>query len=366
MRSFIESESPPLDHLQRLTDDCGLIQHARYGIPDYASGYTTDDNARALIVAAIHHQLFKDDLSLALANRYLAFLLFAQKPDGRFRNFFSYDRRPLDRVGSEDTLGRCLWALAHLCATVSNEALLGPAEEMLRRALPWVTKLEHPLGKALSLRGLYWVSRLSKEDESTARQLARPLADALVAGYEKHCRPDWQWLMPAMTYGNAKLPEALFRSYQILEKEKYLNLARKTMAFLVEKTYAPKHFCAIGNMGWYVCGRAPALYDQQPIEAAAMVGAALTAYEVTGEIAYLRRARWAWEWFLGRNSIGVPLFDRETGGCFDGLMADGVNRNRGAESTVVMLLARLWLLEAYRKAILLPSVDARILQELTI
>lgn len=351
------SEAPlPLDHLRRLTDCFGIIQHANHALPDYRSGYTTDDNARALVVALKHYRLHADELSRELATRYLAFLMFAQREDGRFHNFISYDRRFLEEEGSEDAFGRAFWALACLLFDPPGPGLVGPAERMFHLALPLLDRIEHPRARAFCITALYYWGEAEGGDAVRSREAAVPLAEYLVSRYREHSRPDWDWILPEMTYANAKLPEALFRAYQMTGEEEYLRVARCSLDFLYSKTFVDDVLCLVGNHGWYRAEEeAPPRYDQQPVDAAAMVEASLAAFEATGEQGYLRRAWLSLEWFFGRNLRGESLYDEETGGCFDALTETGVNRNRGAESTVSMLLAHLSVLEARQ------SLSARLL-----
>jgi hypothetical protein len=344
-------EPVKLDHLERMTDYFGLIQHANYSIPDFRTGYTTDDNARALVVALKHHRLYGDKLSRDLTYRYLAFLMYAQMPDGRFHNFISYDRRPTDVVGSEDAFGRAVWALAHVLASPVESGVVGPAERMLHEALPWVEKLEHPRSKAYCATALYWWTRCDRCDNPRAEQLVRPIADYLVHRHQESQRPDWDWVLPEFTYANAVLPKALFRAYQLLGDEECLLTAKRTMDFLTRKTWVEEVVSVIGNQEWLApdADLTPARYDQQPIEAGLMVEAALAAYDATGELAYLRTAWRALEWFFGRNLQNLSLYDPETGGCYDALMEGQVNQNRGAESTVCLLLAWLSMLQARQR-----------------
>ncbi|MFB3880444.1 MAG: glycosyltransferase [Armatimonadota bacterium] len=336
-----------LSHLQRLTDCTGIVQHANYALPDYRSGYTTDDNARALVVAVRHCRLYRDEVSRELAARYLAFIMYAARSDGRFHNFIAYDRRPLDEVGSEDCFGRAVTALAWVLADPPQPGLDGPADRMLQEASPWIPRLEHPRGRAFALLALHQWSRARPAEVERFRELARPLADYLVRRFREHSRPGWDWILPEMTYSNAKLPEALFRAYQITGSEEYLEVALRSMEFLASTHFEGDSLRLVGNGGWYPydSGEAP-FFDQQPVDAADMVDASLAAFDATGDTKWLRRAWVALEWFFGRNSLGVSLYDADTGGCFDGITQDGVNRNRGAESTICLLLSQLSVLEA--------------------
>jgi len=349
--SLHEPEKPvSLDHLRRLTDCFGILQHADYALPDYRSGYTTDDNARALMAVSRHYRLHGDALSQQLAHTYLAFVRFTQRADGHFHNFVGYDRRPTDEVGSEDCFGRALCSLAYVLFSPPMQDLVGPAERMFHQALPWLARLEHPRGKASCITALYWWWQAQAQHRERAESLLRRLADDLVACYQEHSTPTWRWLLAEMTYANAKLPEALFRAYQVSGEEIYRTVAVRSMEFLCEKTFRADKLCLVGNKGWYRANDAePPGYDQQPIDAAAMVEAALAGFEATAEPEYLRRAWLSLCWFFGHNSQDLSLYDAETGGCFDGLTENGVNRNRGAESTISLLLAQLSVLEARQK-----------------
>jgi len=340
-------QPPVLDHLARMTDCFGLIQHASYSVPDFRTGYTTDDNARALVVAVKHHRLYGDRQSCELAYRYLGLLMYAQTPDGRFHNFIGYDRRPTDPVGSEDAFGRALCALAHVLAQPIERGMVGPAERMFQQALPWVEALEHPRSKAYCITALHRWAQSSRGEGHQAEQLARPLAAYLVGRYHQHARPGWEWLLPELTYANAALPQALFHAHQFLGDEQYLAIAERTMDFLLKRTSVGNTLAVVGNREWLEPkpDATPALYDQQPIEAGLMVEASLAGYQATGDPKHLRRAWYALQWFYGRNLHGLSLYDPETGACFDALMEGRVNQNRGAESTVCLLLARLAMAE---------------------
>lgn len=336
----------PLDHLRRLTDCCGIIQHADHAVPRYHTGYATDDNARALMAAVKHYRLHHDAVSRELATRYLAFLTYAQREDGRFHNFFGYDRRPLDIVGSEDTLGRALQALALLLHSPPYAGLVGAAERLFNCALPALKQLQHPRSKALGLLALHQWVQARPEQAGRAGRLAAPLADYLVTRFEEHSRDEWCWILPDMTYANGVLPEALFRAHQLTGQPRYLQVARESLDFFCQVSFRDGLLSPVGNDGWYHAeDKEPPLYDQQPIDAAAMVEAALAGFEVTGEEQYLRIAQDSLAWFFGRNLSGESLYDPETGGCYDALTARGVNLNRGAESTICLLLAQLSLRE---------------------
>ncbi|ADC90177.1 mannosyltransferase [Thermocrinis albus DSM 14484] len=329
---------PDLRHLRRLTDDTGIIQHAIGPIPNRRTGYTTDDNARALTVA-IKATLLELEDATDLAERYLAFLAYAQREDGKFHNFFSYDRKPLEESFSEDCQGRALQGLVESLYLWQDGPMESAIQTLLNRSLQVVTELNSPRGVANALLaiGRYW--ELSSERK--AYHLLNLSADKLYNMYLSHRHKDWEWFEDTMTYENALLPHALLVAGKILSRDELIDAGLRTLRFLCENTWQGDTFSPIGNKGWFKKGGRKAVFDQQPIEASSTTLACLEAYTITGEEEWLTRALQALQWFTGRNLLGVPLLDENTGGCCDGLCSSGVNLNQGAESSVVWLLARL-------------------------
>lgn len=335
---------PTLTHLYRLTDDCGVIQHAKFWFPDYSQGYCVDDNSRALIVAHQYFRLFDDAQAHELMVRYLAFLFFVQRPDGKVRNFIDYTRNFLEEEGSPDSHGRTLWALGHV-ATLDEEYLAIPAREMFHRLQPHLSLEEHPHAQAYGILGLCAYSERAELREE-GRRLVQPLAAALLARYRATRRDDWPWFIPALTYANARMPEALLRAGSLLDAQEYIDAGLESLAFLNSVLLADGYLSPIGCHGWYEYGGERARFDQQPIDAGAMVEVNLVARQVTGDPAYLMAAIRAMNWFYGMNVLQVPLYNTLSGGCHDGLHASGPNENQGAESTLCYLMAQLRLYEA--------------------
>lgn len=325
-----------LRHLWRLTDDTGIVQHATYGIPDRRYGYSTDDVARALVVVLMHYQQCKDDTAAALADRYMSFLHYAQLPDGRFHNFMDYTRRFRDEVGGEDTQGRALWGLGVAVADGVSRGMRALAREMFERALQGLT-LTYPHAMAYAICGLHAFLRRYDGATLVRRQLTT-LADHLVALFEQHRTPDWRWFAEEMTYGNAKLPQALLLAGQATGERRYSAVGLEALDFLLAVTFQHNQFDFIGNNGWYRRGGERAIFGQQAIEAGYTIEACATAYDLTGAPRYLEMERAALEWFLGRNRLGQPLYDLVTGACADGLDPQGVSLNQGAESVICCLL----------------------------
>ena len=341
---------PPFDlaHLKRLTDDTGLIQHAKYIVPDRHTGYCLDDNSRALMLCAGAYSLLRDEDAKELISTYFSFTHFMQNPDGRFRNFMDYQRRFLDETGSDDAFGRALWALGYIIWRPPRDAYRSLAFECFQKALPHVRGL-NLRGKALAMLGLAAYLRCYQGDESVTA-LLRECADNLLALYRDVATDDWRWFEDIVCYDNGIMPMALFQTYALLREEKYLQTARETLEFLEKTMTHDGRLSLVGSSGWYKKGGPRAQYDQQPIDATAMVLAFQSAYWVTQDKDYLKKMRLAFGWFLGENDMGMSLYDHETKGCADGLLREGVSLNQGGESTVSFLMALLAMIEEYEIA----------------
>ncbi len=326
-------------HIFRLTDDTGMFQHTRYNVPDLSKGYTTDDNARALILAVMLYEKNEKPEYLALVYRYMAFILNAQNEAGQFRNFMTYDRTFTEAQGSEECFGRCLWALGVVFAsTVMPGGVKDACASAAKRALPQVHTLKDLRGQAYALIGLGLIAGAESED-----MIVR-LADSLAFRFEQ-CKgdSDWSWFEDSLTYDNALLPWAMFAAYQKTGQERFLDIGRKSIAFFDNNAFRDGYFQPVGCIGWWVRGTAPALFDQQPVEASMSTLAHLVAYDVTGDEKMLQFARRSFAWYTGENSCHKSMIDPETGGCYDGIMAEGINRNQGAESIVGYCIAGLAL-----------------------
>jgi glycosyltransferase involved in cell wall biosynthesis len=337
---------PPLlklDHLQRLTDGTGMLQHATWCVPNYDEGYTTDDNARALMftvlvgeTAAIPAQeLWR------LGSRYMAFLQYAYNGENRrFRNFLGYDhRRWLEEVGSEDSHGRAVRALGTVVARWPRSGIREWAGQLFEAALPPTLDFTSPRAWAFTLLGIQeYLTRFS--GDRMAEDARGELAGRLLRMYRDNATSDWPWFEDQLTYSNAKLPHALLVSGRELERSDMMDAALEALNWLAKVQCAHEgHFVPIGNQGFYPKDGERARFDQQPIEAQAMVSACLEALVATGERRWWLEAERAFEWFVGRNDLHAPVYDPGTGGCHDGLEPDHVNCNQGAESTLAFLLS---------------------------
>jgi glycosyltransferase involved in cell wall biosynthesis len=346
---------PPLklDHLHHMTDETGILQHAIFTIPNYREGYTTDDNARALMVSALLEETGNVE-SASLATRYMAFTWFAFNTETkRFRNFMDYQRNWLEENGSDDSHGRTLWALGTVLGCSNMPTLQNMAGRMFEQSLMAILETTSPRAWAFALLGIHkYLDRFA--GDRRVGQVEEQLAERLLNLYERNRGNDWYWFENKLTYCNAALSHAMLLSGQSLQNAEMTNAGIESLAWLTNLQHADKegrHFVPIGSNGFYPRGGTRARFDQQPVEAQAMVSACLEANRITGERKWYREARRAFEWFLGRNDLHLPVYDPTTGGCRDGLHPDRVNENQGAESTLAFLhaLLELKLTENYSK-----------------
>jgi hypothetical protein len=330
-----------LDHLLRLTDSTGIIQHATYTIPTYAEGYCTDDTARALLLTVLLEQRGPVGPEMArLASTYAAFVQAAATANQtRFRNFMSYDRRWLEEIGSDDCHGRALWALGACVGRSRQPSLPSWAAQLFDRALPAVVEMTSPRAWAFTLLGIHeYFKRLS--GDRLVAQVRDTLTVRLLELFDRTATDDWQWFEEVLSYDNARLPQALIQSATISGNARALEVGLRSLRWLMALQKAPQgHFRPVGSNGFARKGGEHAQFDQQPLEAAAGVSACLAAFRATQDPDWLREALSSFDWFLGRNDLGIELYDASSGGCRDGLHQDRANQNQGAESTLSFLLA---------------------------
>ncbi len=337
----------PLKHLKKITERLGVIQHCKYSIPDAQTGFCLDDNARALIAALMHYQQSADYKTLALARSYLQFISFAQKEDGKFHNFVSYDGHFLDEEGSEDSFGRAIWACGYAIASKSlNDDFRNKACEILLHAFPHMSDLSSNRAFAFSILGLYYYLVAFPENR-TVRRMLLDLGDRIFKAYQANSTRSWRWFEDKLTYCNARLPQALYLVYKTNEQKKYLDCAETSTSFLVNELIKDGKLLVVGNDGWYKKGGRLPYFGQQPVDAHCMVDLFKTAFEVTGQESYKDLAKLCYEWFLGRNILSLKVCNPETGACYDGIENSGLNLNQGAESTIGYIMANLNIRELF-------------------
>ena len=349
-----------LTHLNRMTDDTGMLQHSIFTIPNRKEGYATDDNARALILAVQLEQLAPEHLPGRLtvgrddgqfgntdsfsensAGLYLSFLEHAFSPaKGRFRNFLRYDRRWNEPVGSEDSHGRALWALGTVLGRSRDQGFRGAAGRLFEFSLPASVEFSSPRAWAYTLLGIqeYLTSYPGDRDAQKVRSV---LSRRLLEMYESVRTTDWKWFENILAYGNARLPQALLLVGSACSDHRMVSAGLESLEWLsqTQRCETNGHFVPIGSQGFYQNGGEKARFDQQPIEAAGAVSACLQAYRVTEDGRWRNHAWSAFNWFLGNNDLQLPLYDSVTGGCRDGLHPDRANENQGAESTLSFLMS---------------------------
>jgi glycosyltransferase involved in cell wall biosynthesis len=330
-----------LDHLFRMSDSTGIFQHASFTVPNFAEGYCTDDNARALVLTLMLQKLGHDSPRLAeVAAGYAAFLnhAFNQKR-GRFHNFMSFDRRWLEEVGSEDCQGHALWALGLCVSQAGPGSFQMLAVQLFEQALPVAAEFASPRAWAFTLIGIDEYLRRFSGDRR-ASQIRESLTTRLMQSYADTATEDWHWFEEVVSYVNAKLPHAMILNGRCMNNEAMLELGLKTLRWLTKiQTSDAGSFRPIGSNGFFPRGKERAVFDQQPIEAQATISACIEAYQATGDMFWVAEARRVFEWFLGRNDLGLALYDPTTGGCRDGLHVDRLSQNQGAESTLAFLLS---------------------------
>lgn len=326
-----------LQHLDRMTDSMGMIQHAIYGVPRRMSGYTTDDNARALRLCGRLWARYPSKRMLSRVTKYLSFLEYARCPSGGFHNFMSYERGWLDSIGSEDSIGQAVLGLAEVLGSGLPDSLRAVARELIDAALPILAESRSLRAQAYGILAWTHLRSAGVSDIQPLENISWRAAHRLLDCFDRCRKPGWQWFEPQMTYANAVLPHALFAAARHWSQDEFLVVARESFDFLDRATTDGEFFWPIGNLGWYSYGRDKAEYDQQPVEAATMADAALAAFNSQNDERYLATYHRARAWFRGINSLGFALAEPEIGACCDGLQESGVNRNQGAESTLAFL-----------------------------
>ncbi|GHA34043.1 glycosyl transferase [Salinimicrobium marinum] len=341
---------PPfsLTHIKRLTDDTGIIQHAKFGIPNLKEGYCLDDNARALLMVLMTYKQKKGAAALKFMPIYLSYIHYMQNKDGTFRNFLSFNRNFLDEVGSEDSFGRTIWALGYLIGNAPNDAYYQTGKLVFFDALPNFKRLRSIRSIANTIIGVCYYLKTNPGDEGMV-EILKNLTDKLIGHYDANHSENWKWFESLLAYDNGILPLALLHSAQIIPDERIAEVAMITMDFLTEHTLKDGALSVIGNSKWYVKEGERSFFAQQPIDAMAMVLMFHQAFLLTGRKEYLNKLFASFMWFLGENDLRMSLYDFETKGCCDGFEHYGINRNQGAESSLAYLISYLTVLQAHEE-----------------
>lgn len=335
-------------HIRNLTDHTGIIQHAIYDIPNRKEGYCIDDNSRAMLLMVLAGKDQQNETARRLLPIYVGFVHYMQNSDGTFRNFMCYDRTCYEKVGSEDSFGRTLMSLGYLVRECDIDTLVKPAKEIFERAAAHCDDLVSIRGMANSIIGLCQYVQFNHPDDLRKEMVTR-LADKMVDQYHRNRDGEWRWFESILSYDNAILPLALFHAYELTGKEIYLRVARITLQFLESKVFDNGTLRPVGNNGWLEKGGSAARFDQQGIDAMAMVLCYHQAYSITREKSWLPRMFDSFQWFLGKNDLELSLYDPESGGCADGLQETGINYNKGAESTLAYWISHMLVSDIIQK-----------------
>jgi glycosyltransferase involved in cell wall biosynthesis len=331
-----------LDHIEILTDDTGILQHATFNVPRYDEGYCVDDNARALMLMTLLEDAGAEDPRIVrtLASRYLAFISHAfNRPLGRFRNFMSHSRFWREEQGSEDSHGRALWSLGTVVGCSVDPGRHSLAGALFHAALPAVSSFSSPRAWAFALLGIEQYLRAFEGDRSV-QAAGRMLGERLLSLFRRTDQPDWPWFETRVTYCNARLPQALIATGSWTGDASMTSTGIRSLEWLTTIQRTPDgYFAPVGTNGFFERGMTAAAFDQQPVDACATVSACMHAFRTTGDHRWAEHARRAFTWFLGQNHLHHALYDPLSGGCRDALHADRLNENQGAESTLSFLLA---------------------------
>jgi glycosyltransferase involved in cell wall biosynthesis len=345
------------DHLLLLTDDTGVLQHAKFMIPNRLSGYTVDDNARALAVVMMALDTMIDTSLLEnLSYRYLGFLDYAFDDSvGRFRNYISYSRKPGQKTDFEDCHARALWGLGVTIAQSNKDSQVGMAMDLFDRALGACEGFHSPRAISYALLGIGNYSSRFRGDRNT-RRYEEMLTSRLWELYKKNATKKWPWIEQAVTYENGRIPQAMISAGLSQDHDGLVNSGLQCLDWLLHiQKDDSGHLVPIGNRGWYKRNGKRMRFDQQPTDAGSMVEVCVEAYFATGETKWAREAILCFEWFLGRNDLQTPVYDYTTGGCRDGVQSNGVNQNQGAESTLSWLLALITMYHCRAKLVAIPE-----------
>jgi len=341
---YYELPEISLEHVKRLTTASGMIQFSKIDKPDIESGFTLDDNARALIAVAKHYQLTRDENDLRLIETYLDFIIFCQQEDGTFMNYVDYEGNYFEKNNDEnleDSNGRALWALGEFSSysSIFSHYHITRAEAALEKATPNITNYGSPRAIAFAIKGLYYYN--IKNNNIAIENLITFLADNLVAKYKGVSDAKWNWFEEYLTYANSVLPEAMLYAYLSSGNSVFGKIAVLSFDFLLSVIYKDDQIKVVSNNGWHIKGQEPNVYGEQPIDVAYTVMALGLFYDTFRKKSYIKKMTIAFDWFLGKNHLNHIIYNPCTGGCFDGLEENHVNLNQGAESTVSYLMARL-------------------------
>ncbi len=337
-----------LEHIYRLTDSTGILEHSSFSIANFKEGYCLDDNARALLLVSAAYRQGHSKEVLKLADVYLRYIKLMQKEDGTFHNDYTYDRKIADSNGSEDAFGRTVWAMGYLIELGINDSYTQFAKDTFFRAAPHFAAIQSLRGISNTIIGICYFLKRYPDNEHFIH-LLRILTVKLTDAFNKTKKGEWCWFEDILTYDNAIIPLALWHACQVTKSNELAAIATVGTAFLDSKVIKKNHLSLIGNQEWFRRDASRDIYGQQPIDAMAMVLLHQQAFAVTGSRKHYKKMLLSYSWFLGNNDLYIPLYDEETKGCCDGIEQYAVNRNQGAESALSYHLSFLAVKETVTK-----------------
>jgi len=345
-----------LNHLKQMTTNTGIIQFSKFNQPDVSSGYTLDDNARALVAMCMYYTLTGNEKNLVYIHKYLRFIQFCQQPGGDFLNYVDYCNEFSDQnkiTNLDDSNGRAVWALGYLVSLtgIIPEKTISDAKAMIQRAMPHVERIYSTRAMAFAIKGLYYFHNEMKSSESG--RLIESLAKRLVQMYRHESGEKWNWFEGYLTYANSILPEAMLYTWLLTGDKTYKDIAVSSFDFLTSQTFNENGIEVISNRNWLRKGHTAGHFGEQPIDVAYTVMTLSKFYDVFPDELYRLKMETAFNWFLGNNRLHQIIYNPCTGGCYDGLEETHVNLNQGAESTVSYLMARLTI-EKYKNPDRMP------------
>lgn len=333
-----------LSHLKKMTTDVGIIQFSKINQPDLSTGYTLDDNARALVALCMHYELTADENDLPLIQKYLNFIELCRSSTGYFDNYIDENMhvtKQNSETNLDDSNGRALWALGYVVSIKSllPTSYLQQAKAIINSVLPHVEKIHSPRSMAFIIKGLYYYRQLFRTPETV--RIIEKLANRLVQMHKHESSENWNWFESYLTYANSTLPEALLYAWLVTGNKIYKEIAVSSLQFLLSKIFNENGIEVISNKDWLQKGNKLNQYGEQPIDVAYTIMALSKFYDIVHDEQYRLKMETAFNWFLGKNRLNQVIYNPCTGGCYDGLEEHNVNLNQGAESTVSYLMAGL-------------------------
>jgi len=330
---------PSIAAVERMSDATGMFQHAILSVPDFRHGYCIDDNVRALMLMTAIDDL-DEDVRDKWMTTYAAFVQYAWNSDRkRFRNFMNFDRTWCEDEGSEDSNGRTIWALGVTAKRATLAKHRDWAARLFDETAGIAFELTSPRSQAFAMLGA--AAMLSAHPgHGQSRAILERFSTDLAELLEETRRPEWEWFEIVLAYDNARLPEAMIRAGMALERQELIDSGLRTLDWIAGQQTSPEgRFRAVGTDSFGRPYEGPLPFDQQPLEAQATIDACAAAFKATGDLRWVEEANRAYRWYLGQNDLDLPLATAQDGGCFDGLMPGGLNRNQGAESILALQLA---------------------------